>query len=92
MNKTILLNRTVTLVMDFCHNLDHPHLGGEQPGDIYIIIHQFGFAVLVFSMFQKIYSICSQQKKDLTMLYPSSSITSLHLLLIILNTVMGLVN
>jgi len=27
--------RTVTLVMDFCQNLDLPHLGGEQPGDTY---------------------------------------------------------
>ena len=28
-------NKTVTLVMDFCQNLDLHHLGGEQPGDTY---------------------------------------------------------
>ena len=28
-------NRTVTLVLDYCQNLDLPHLGGEQPGDTY---------------------------------------------------------
>ena len=27
--------KTITLVMDFCQNLDLPHLGGEQPGDTY---------------------------------------------------------
>lgn len=29
------LKKTITLVMDFCQNLDLPHLGGEQPGDTY---------------------------------------------------------
>ena len=28
-------NKTVTLVLDYCQNLDLPHLGGEQPGDTY---------------------------------------------------------
>ena len=27
--------RTITLVIDYCQNLDLPHLGGEQPGDTY---------------------------------------------------------
>ena len=25
--------RTITSVIDYCQNLDLPHLGGEQPGD-----------------------------------------------------------
>ena len=29
------VDKTVTLVMDFCQNLDLPHLGREQPGDTY---------------------------------------------------------
>ena len=28
-------NNTVTLVLDYCQNLDLPHLGGEQPSDTY---------------------------------------------------------
>ena len=28
-------NKTVTLVMDLCQNLDLPHIGGEQPDDTY---------------------------------------------------------
>ena len=27
--------KVITLVMDYCQNLDLPHLGGEQPGDTY---------------------------------------------------------
>ena len=27
--------RTISLVIDYCQNLDLPHLGGEQPGDTY---------------------------------------------------------
>ena len=35
MNKSDPLKRTVTLVMDYCQNLDLPHLCGEQPSDTY---------------------------------------------------------
>ena len=28
-------NETVTLVLDYCQNLDLPHLGVEQPVDMY---------------------------------------------------------
>ena len=35
LNEIIPSKKTVTLVMDFCQNLDLPHLGGEQPGDTY---------------------------------------------------------
>ena len=35
LNESNPTKRTVTLVMDFCQNLDLPHLGGEQPGDTY---------------------------------------------------------
>ncbi len=27
--------QTITLVIDYCQNHDHPHLRGEQPGDTY---------------------------------------------------------
>ena len=27
----------ITLVVDYCQNLDLPHLGGEQPGDTYYL-------------------------------------------------------
>ena len=27
--------KVITLVIDYCQNLDLPHLGGEQPGDTY---------------------------------------------------------
>ena len=34
LNEIIPSKKSVTLVMDFCQNLDLPHLGGEQPGDM----------------------------------------------------------
>ena len=30
-------SNVVTLVVDYCQNLDLPHLGGEQPGDTYYL-------------------------------------------------------
>ena len=28
-------NKTITIVLDYCQNLDLPHLGKKQPGDTY---------------------------------------------------------
>ena len=35
LDEIIPSKKTVTIVMDFCQNLNLSHLGGEQPGDTY---------------------------------------------------------
>ena len=44
-------DKAMTLAMDFCQNIDHHHLGGEQLGWVICTITcQFGFPVFVLLM------------------------------------------